>query len=425
MTILSLQRRLAEVGRLRIGQQVPTRNGKTRPAKLDTWRVTSADRARIDRVAALYGGQPQPWQSPSGQQQWEVVTDTDALPVIVPPSDMAFSQHYEKWGSGGCLRRCDGSQESLSDGPCMCDPEQRECDIHTRLSVMLRDVPGLGVYRIDTQGYYAAVELQGAIEVVELAASQGSMIPARLRLEQRSVKRQGEERRDFAVPVLDLEVSPAQLLSGGAAGMLSNGEPAARLDDGREYEAVEPEALAAPMTPVPADNQRHEPAPGVGEQLQRAAQQPTRRRSQQPIPDPGLPDDPEPAGRDTGNGASSGRDRAVTETQRKRIMAACNAAGLDDQARHDVIRVATHGETQSSTKVPQHRLEQLLVLVDAVELGVVDLRYHTDGQAYLSVVATEEPVALPVDVARWRERLDALRNERQPEQPALDNEEET
>lgn len=422
MTILQLQRRLAEVGRLRIGQSVETRNGKTRPVKLDTWRVTSADRARVDRVAALYGGQPAPWQSPSGQQQWEVVTEVDALPVIVPPSDMAFSQHYEKWGSGGCLRRCDGAQESLSDGPCLCDPEQRECEIHTRLSVMLRDVPGLGVYRIDTQGYYAAVELQGAMEVVELAASQGSMIPARLRLEQRSIKRQGEERRDFAVPVLDLEVSPAQLLSGSAtAGMLSS--PAAgQLDEGREYESVEPEALAAPMTPVPAENQRHEPAPDVGEQLQRAAQQPTRRRSQQPIPDPGLPDDPQPEPA-ADSGPSEGRERPVTETQRKRIMAACGQAGLDDQARHELIRVATHGHTQSSTKVPQYRLEQLLVLVEAVELGVVDLRYHPDGEAYLAFLANEEPVALPLDVARWRERLDAIRGEREPEQPALDSKE--
>lgn len=175
--IIDLQRRLAEIGRIRIGQQVASGNGKRRPAKLTTFRLTSPDRNRIQQAAVLYGGQPTEWEAPAGKQ-WEVVTETDALNVICPPSDMAFSQHYELWSGGGCQRRCDGRNESISEGPCQCDPDKRECTIHTRLSVMLRDLPGLGVWRIDTSGYYAAVELQGAVEVVQLAAGRGQMLPA-------------------------------------------------------------------------------------------------------------------------------------------------------------------------------------------------------------------------------------------------------
>src|SRR5882757_8171835 len=154
--IIDLQRRIAEVGRIRIGQQVTSGKSK-RPTKLDTFRLTSANRTRIEQAAKLYGGQPAEWDAPAGKQ-FEVITEADALNVIVPPSAMAFSQHYELWSGGGCQRRCDGQNESITDGPCLCDPDNRECNIHTRLSVMLRDLPGLGIWRIDTSGYYAAVE---------------------------------------------------------------------------------------------------------------------------------------------------------------------------------------------------------------------------------------------------------------------------
>jgi hypothetical protein len=108
MAILSLQRRLAEVGRIRLGKQVETKRGGKRPAALDTFRLTSADRARIDEAAKLYGGTVTKWEAPSGIPNWEVVTQADKLPVVVPPSAMAFSQHYELWSAGGCQRRCDG-----------------------------------------------------------------------------------------------------------------------------------------------------------------------------------------------------------------------------------------------------------------------------------------------------------------------------
>lgn len=218
MAIVDLQRGIQEAGRIRIGQKVPAKNG-SRPAKLDTFRLTSADRRRIEQAAEVYGGTLSEWDAPAGKQ-WQVITECDVLDVVVPPSDLSFSQHYELWSAGGCQRRCDGVTEQLSQGPCRCDPDRRECDIHTRLSVLLRDLPGLGVWRLDTQGYYAARELLGVVEVLQIAAGRGALLPARLRLDQRSVKRPGEngkpETRRFAVPMLDVDISPAQLLAGSA-----------------------------------------------------------------------------------------------------------------------------------------------------------------------------------------------------------------
>ncbi|CRK59025.1 Phage protein [Alloactinosynnema sp. L-07] len=282
MPIIDLQRRLAEAGRIRIGQQVPTGKGGSRPEKLTTFRLTSSDAHRIQLAAQMFGGQAAPWQAPAGPQ-WEVVTDADALEVIVPPSDMAFSQHYELWSAGGCQRRCDGRVESISDGACVCDPDARECDIHTRLSVMLRDLPGLGVWRIDTQGYYAAVELQGAVEVIQIAAGRGQMLPARLRLEQRVVKRPGVGTRRFAVPVLDVEVSPGQLMA-PASGMQH------RQITGQTHDHAPVDGSARLMTPVPA-SLPSAPVGSVAEQAAAVAQpkaRPQRKNAAQPLPATGV-----------------------------------------------------------------------------------------------------------------------------------------
>ena len=280
MTILDLQRRIAEVGRIRIGQQVAGNNGRKRPEKLTTFRLTSSDRTRIDQAAQLYGGTVQQWDAPAGKQ-WEVVTETDSLNVIVPPSDMCFSQAYELWSGGGCARRCDGYNESISQGPCVCDPEKRECSIHTRLSVMLADLPGLGVWRIDTSGYYAAVELQGAVNVIQMAAGRGQMLPARLRLEQRMVKRLGEGTRRFAVPVLDVEISPAQLLGGSAP------QPQPVLVEQGTGRVLEPTVERPALTPVPDSVPEH-PVASIADQAAPIDDKPKRRSSTPAVPKTGI-----------------------------------------------------------------------------------------------------------------------------------------
>lgn len=204
MPIIELQRRMRELGRIRTGQQVTT-NGKRRPARLETFRLTSASRPLIEAAAQAYGGKPKPWNG-----EWELITETDALDVIIPPGQ-SISQWFELWSGGGCQRRCDGRTNVLTDTPCACpvDPaEKRElakageaCKPTTRLNVMLPAIPDLGVWRLESHGYYAATELAGTVDVIESA---GRMLPARLRLEQREVKRPGQPTNHFAVPVLEL-----------------------------------------------------------------------------------------------------------------------------------------------------------------------------------------------------------------------------
>lgn len=262
MSILELQRSIREAGRIRIGEKVG--EGRGRPKKLETFRITSSDKLRIEQAAEAYGGDVSEWESPNGKQ-WQVVTGADSLEVLVPPAELAFSQWYELWSAGGCKRRCNGATEQLSGSDCLCNPEARECDIHTRLSVLLRDLPGLGVWRLDTQGYYAAVELAGAFQLVTMAIGAGRLLPARLRLEQRSVKRPGANGKPqtlrFAVPILDLEITPERLLSGSA-------------------ETLALETGAQPhLTPVPES-----PVPSIAEQSAPPAQRPRRANAGPELP---------------------------------------------------------------------------------------------------------------------------------------------
>ena len=365
MTILDLQRRIAEVGRIRIGQQVAGNNGRKRPEKLTTFRLTSSDRTRIDQAAQLYGGTVQQWDAPAGKQ-WEVVTDSDCLNVIVPPSDMCFSQAYELWSGGGCARRCDGYNESISQGPCVCDPDKRECNIHTRLSVMLADLNGLGVWRLDTSGWYAALELQGAVGVIQMAAGRGQMLPARLRLEQRMVKRLGEGTRRFAVPVLDVEISPAQLLGGSAP------QPQPILvEQGTGRVLDNPERPA--LTPVPDTVVEH-PVASIADQSAPIDDKPKRRSTTPAVPKTGIaprtvaqaaadaveepPVDPEPV-------EETPAVELITPAQLKKMSIQLREKGFDTrETAHAFVIAAIERQITSSKELTKDEASKVIDLLE-------------------------------------------------------------
>lgn len=211
--IIDLQRRLVEVGRIRMGttQEKQKRDGTgtfRMPVRLSTWRLTSRDEQRLAAAAAVYGGNVIPWDQREGE--FELITETDALPIMVMPGQN-LSSWYELWGQRAsgkpveCFRRCDGVTETITDAPCVCDPENRECKPTTRLSVLLPDVPGLGCWRFDSHGYYAAVELAGTADLLDALTRNGQLVPARLRIDQRRQVKDGQT-TTFPVPVIDIDV---------------------------------------------------------------------------------------------------------------------------------------------------------------------------------------------------------------------------
>jgi hypothetical protein len=220
MPIIDLQRRMRQLGEIRIGHVVPTgrtrKDGKpgTRPAKLQQFRFTSPSREILTAVAELYGGEVQPWTPANGgPPEFEVYSTTNRLPVLIPPRD-AVSQWYELYAGSKCQRRCDGVTEHKRDRPCLCDPDNRECKITTRVNVMLRDVPALGQWLLITKGYYAATELPPA---AELLSQSGGYVAGWLGMEEKLVQRDEGPAR-FMVPTLDVEITPAALMAGQITG---------------------------------------------------------------------------------------------------------------------------------------------------------------------------------------------------------------
>lgn len=195
-----LQRRHTELGRIRLGDK----GDRGQPQKRTEFRFTSPSERHIRDLAQLYGGDPVPWDN-KGKQEWEVKSTAKSIPVIVVKGGL--SQWLEQWTGGGCQRRCTGVTETLTNVPCLCDPDDRACKPTTRFSVMLPELEAIGVWRMESHGWNAGSELP---PMVELAMHLGDLVPARLLLAERVTVKDGKTNR-FVVPTLDLGISAARL----------------------------------------------------------------------------------------------------------------------------------------------------------------------------------------------------------------------
>lgn len=264
MPIADLQRRDTELGRIRLGKKTAT----GRADKLDTFRFTSADQAMIEEIAAIYGGKATPWMNEK-KRQFEVITETNVIPVYIPPQ--VVDPWYENWGGGACLRRCDGIRDVIHDRACDCETSEQgkksKCKPTTRVNLHLAEIPGLGVWRLETHGIYAAGEM---VQLSERINGIKVPLPARLHLEQRSRKFYNREKAkvelvEYPVPVLWLDSVTTRhvALGGDAVSQVVRAAAAQRLG------ADVPPAIEAPSAPaLPAPPAR--PAEPDPQMVQRA-----------------------------------------------------------------------------------------------------------------------------------------------------------
>ena len=190
--ILGIQKRLTEVGRIRMGEKQGNR-----PVKLDNFRITSPNQSILGEVAERYGGNITPWDD-----QYQVTIAENEINILLPMSDGIFSEWYEEWSRGGIQKRCTGEYDEVRDCPCDCVPGDRMCKPTSRLSMWLPEIESLGVWMLSSTGYNANAELGGTVQALQDAArALGRPVKATLSLEQRKKVSEGQTRR-FAVPVI-------------------------------------------------------------------------------------------------------------------------------------------------------------------------------------------------------------------------------
>lgn len=211
---IQIERRLSEAGRIRIG----VKGDRGQPQRLSTFRLTSADRASIEAAAAIWGA-ASPIKPFGKEGQWEVITRSSELPVLVVAD--GYSQWYERWTGGGCSHRCDGTTCTLyakngdTQVPCVCDAAKRTCVIKTRAQFTLPDLPTLGVWRFETSSIHCAIELPGILDILIEARRKRINVEAILALETRKRVKNGET-KIFPVVVMRIRESYRQAVLGEA-----------------------------------------------------------------------------------------------------------------------------------------------------------------------------------------------------------------
>lgn len=341
--IVGLQRRMMELGRIRLGGE----KGEKQPGrKLQHFRLTSASRALLEAAAVEYGGTVTDWQGAPDEGYFQVYTETDVLDIILPPvfSDrdgsptLPYSQAYELFKGPERVRCCDGVTETISAKPCMCDPEGRDCQIMTRLNVMLPKLPGLGVWLLQSHGWNAASVLPGTLDLLQMAAAEQSFIPALLRLEARTSKKDGTTRK-FVVPVIDLpDVRIGELINGGTVAAV-NGPMV------RPAKPALPPAVAVPVSTLD-DGQPEFPDP---------PSLPTRESGTAAPPVPGTT--PESEG-----------PSMATEKQRRLIFAKAKEHGVGEDTLRGIFQEFT-GQS-SSAAIPAARVDVILAAIEVAQVPV-------------------------------------------------------
>jgi hypothetical protein len=174
-----------------LGDQQPTRSGKMAPHKLDRFRLTSDSPAVLQSAAKAYGGEVVDWPADDRhpKDEYQLYTTSEAIRVTIPVH-YALHVSYEQWSAGGCIQRCDGSlithcpltPEKIGTD-CECEDQQENaCPRLVRFNVLLTEVSGLGVWRLESKGYYATAQLVNDMEKFQAFGLRGMMVPAWLRL---------------------------------------------------------------------------------------------------------------------------------------------------------------------------------------------------------------------------------------------------
>lgn len=206
-------RRIPRIGKIHLGtRQMSQRSGNTYPVACDHFVVKpddSTSEAAASAFHAIYKEMP---------KEITVAFASDDPEEFFPQYLSSYKGgegRYELFckGDGERARRTDGKGGHI-DMTCL----YQECDLYKakkckelgRLQFFLPDVPGIGIWQIDSTSYHSAVNLNSAIDMVRaLTGGRIKMIPLKLRLVPKVVNPDGQAK---TVYVLDLRLEDVRLV---------------------------------------------------------------------------------------------------------------------------------------------------------------------------------------------------------------------
>lgn len=413
MPMLDVQRRHAEVFRVRLGDKGP----RGEPRKLtDAIRVTAGGANVVQSFVDVYGGEVAPFEEKASRHNWQAYLPTTALSVMVLPGQ-SLDAWWELYRGSVCERRCDGFTEQLSGQACMCPPEidkrmaaKNTCRPMTRINVLCPDVEVVGAGSLVTHGMIAAETLPQSIKVAEAALSRGLMVPAVLRV----VEHKGK--RHFIFPQLEIVGVSLQQLARGEVERLALAAPVSEIGQVSEPAAIGSggAGVVPPSTPTPRPLPpplpgEDEPAPDDGggtvdwvARINKIGETKTRSACMKGFkavfPDLTVPAD---------QVADAEEILAMYETAsppvdereklRRGLMATAGKAFPDmdaktrDEARHAVI-YAVLGEHRSTNDMTAEELTKVTLWLNDVERGVVRVGPMGDGRWVLALFDGEDVV---------------------------------
>ena len=377
MPMLDIQRRHAEVFRLRFGDRGP--DGY--PRKLtEAIRVTAPTEQIVTAFADTYGGDVSPFTDKASRDRYQAYLPTTSVAIMVLPGQ-SLQQWWERYRGSVCDRRCDGETETKSGKACQCPldidariKDKQACAPTTRVSVLCPDVAVVGSGSFVTHGLIAAETLPQSIAVAEAALSRGLMVPATLTVSE------VRGRNHFIYPQIVITgMSLHQLIAGGVNVTGEIGSTAGE----REVLAGPQAALPrAHLTPVPTGNVGA--GPSVAEQVA-SVNEPTpragRANAAEPLRSTGLKprtaveaasDEPAPHGEPEPTPPLAYNAGDVGKRAGKVFAADYEAAPrgkkslVVDRLRHGAVWAATGARTHSARECDPSELARVMLLLDEI-----------------------------------------------------------
>jgi hypothetical protein len=215
---LPVMERFPRVGKIRLGEQVPTKSGGSlRPSKLDYFRVEAEESGVTSPEAAasfheVYGERP------------------TSLRAVLPGSTPAdvFEGAFKLYGQSKLKRLCDGTtcDERTATGgwaesPCICSargsaPDHKDrCKLVWSLQVLLPDVLGIGVWQIDTSSEISVRRVSAWLQMMHGLTGDLAMVEFVLDLVETKVAPEGKATSVYVLQPRATGLTPRQMLEGG------------------------------------------------------------------------------------------------------------------------------------------------------------------------------------------------------------------